>query len=79
MKTFYRFIVLNLYILFFIILIQNVGFSQEQNIIDVSGFNDSAHHWRDITDSEQVFLPNQNQKRYDPSQIKNIFTKKYNL
>ncbi len=51
-------------------------YSQEQEdnkqIIDVSGFFDSAHHWYDITDSHQVFLPLPDQKRYEPSQVKEI-------
>lgn len=40
--------------------------------IDVSGFYDSAHHWYDITDHDQAFLPLKNQKRYKPSQVKEI-------
>jgi PelA/Pel-15E family pectate lyase len=44
----------------------------EGEIINTSGFNDSAHHWRDITDSEQVFLPLPNQKRYNSSQVSAI-------
>lgn len=52
-------------------------FSQQKSpiktkAIDVSGFYDSAHHWKDITDSEQVFLPLPNQKRYKPTQIRKI-------
>ena len=27
------------------------------NIKDVSGFQDSRHHWMDITDHEQVIVP----------------------
>ncbi len=44
----------------------------KNTVIDISGFYDSAHHWRDITDSEQVFLPLPNQKRYKPTQIRRI-------
>lgn len=40
--------------------------------IDISGFYDSAHHWWDITDSEQVFLHLPDQKRYNPTQVKEI-------
>ncbi len=40
--------------------------------IDVSGFYDSAHHWKDITDHEQFIVMLPNQKRYKPSQVKEI-------
>ncbi len=40
--------------------------------IDISGFFDSAHHWHDITDNGQTFLPLPNQKDYKPSQVKEI-------
>jgi PelA/Pel-15E family pectate lyase len=43
-----------------------------ENIIDVSGFFDSAHHWRDIIDHAQSFLPNPGQKDYKPAQVKEI-------
>ena len=42
------------------------------NIRDVSGFEDSRHHWMDITDHEQVIVPAKDQPRYQPSEIKQI-------
>ena len=45
---------------------------KEPGIIDVSGFFDSAHHWRDITDDSQVFLALPGQKDYKPAQVKEI-------
>ncbi|MFZ0455277.1 MAG: pectate lyase [Ignavibacteriaceae bacterium] len=41
-------------------------------IIDITGFFDSAHHWKDITDHTQAFLPVQDQKYCRPTQIKEI-------
>jgi len=41
-------------------------------IKDVSGFQDSKHHWMDITDHEQVIVPEKDQKRYKPSQVREI-------
>ena len=66
--------------LFFIItclIISNqINFAQSKinnkQIIDVSGFLDSAHHWYDITDNAQTFLPLKDQKRYKPTQVKKI-------
>ena len=40
--------------------------------IDVSGFYDSAHHWKDITDHEQFIVMLPNQKKYKPTQVKEI-------
>jgi PelA/Pel-15E family pectate lyase len=40
--------------------------------IDVSGFYDSDHHFKDITDHEQVITPVEGQVRYDPAQVKGI-------
>lgn len=40
--------------------------------IDISGFDDCAHHWKDITDHEQFIIPILGQKRYDSSQVKEI-------
>ncbi|MHB8579002.1 MAG: pectate lyase [Ignavibacteriaceae bacterium] len=44
----------------------------KNNFIDVSGFDDCAHHWKDITDHEQFIMPLPGQKRYKPSQVKEI-------
>ncbi len=61
---------------FIFIILQAVSYSQdnikESNIIDVSGFFDSAHHWRDITDNGQAFLAVPGQKDYKPAQVKEI-------
>ena len=46
--------------------------TDQSGIIDVSSFFDSAHHWHDITDNNQAFLPNPDQKRYTPSLVKEI-------
>ncbi len=45
---------------------------QDLNIKDVSGFQDSRHHWKDITDHEQVIVPLKDQRSYNPSQVKEI-------
>ncbi len=64
---------------FFIILIvgfQTISYPQngikDSSTFDVSGFLDSAHHWKDITDHNQAFLPVRDQKYYKPNQIKEI-------
>lgn len=51
---------------------QSVFAQQKTKIIDVSGFQDSAHHWKDITDHEQVIVRLKNQKRYKTTQIRKI-------
>lgn len=49
------------------------GFAQQkQKAIDLSNFYDSAHHWKDITDHEQVIVRLKNQKKYKPTQIRDI-------
>jgi len=50
---------------------QNVKRTSEKTI-DVSGFYDSAHHWKDITDHEQFIVMLPNQKHYKSVQIKEI-------
>jgi PelA/Pel-15E family pectate lyase len=42
------------------------------HIKDVSGFQDSRHHWMDITDHEQVIVPLKNQPRYEAGDIRSI-------
>jgi PelA/Pel-15E family pectate lyase len=43
---------------------------QHQNkIIDTSEFYDSAHHWYDINDEEQIITPASDQKKYAPTEI----------
>jgi PelA/Pel-15E family pectate lyase len=54
-------------VILIIILLQINTYSQNSSVkengtIDVSGFFDSAHHWYDITDNGQAFLPLPNQK-----------------
>jgi PelA/Pel-15E family pectate lyase len=46
--------------------------SKANDIIDVSGFFDSAHHWKDITDYNQEFLPDPGQKDYKPDNVRGI-------
>ena len=45
---------------------------KDLHIKDVSGFQDSRHHWMDITDHEQVIVPSKDQLRYKPSDVKQI-------
>ena len=71
-KTILLYLVLFTSILLIDTIYPQQGSSNEKEIINTSGFNDSAHHWRDITDSEQVFFPLPDQKRYDPLQIRDI-------
>lgn len=42
------------------------------HIKNVSGFQDSRHHWMDITDHEQVIVPAKNQQSYQPSNVREI-------
>ena len=44
----------------------------KENQIDTNDFYDSAHHWYDIYDAENVINPEPNQPRYKPTQIKEI-------
>ncbi len=46
--------------------------SASKKAIDVSGFYDSAHHWKDITDHEQFIVMLPDQKKYEPTQVKEI-------
>lgn len=58
-------------ILFFSI--STILFAQNDfNLKNVSGFQDSRHHWMDITDHEQVIVPMKNQQRYKPEDIRRI-------
>lgn len=58
-------------ILFFSI--STILFAQNDfNIKNISGFQDSRHHWMDITDHEQVIVPMKNQQRYKPEDIRRI-------
>ena len=45
---------------------------KDLNIQDVSGFQDSRHHWMDITDHEQVIVPSKDQARYKTSEVRQI-------
>ena len=45
---------------------------KETKVFDVSGFQDSRHHWLDITDHEQVIVPSKDQKSYQPSNVREI-------
>jgi len=42
---------------------------KDLHIKDVSSFQDSRHHWVDITDHEQVIVPLKGQPRYNSSQV----------
>ena len=44
----------------------------DYHIQDVSGFQDSRHHWMDITDHEQVIVPSKDQPRFKPSAVRQI-------
>lgn len=43
-----------------------------QKAINIFGFQDSAHHWKDITDHEQVIVRLRDQKEYKPTQVRKI-------
>jgi len=58
--------------LLFFISFTNLYAQQSAASIDVSGFSDSRHHWKDITDHEQVITPGKDQQSYKPSQIREI-------
>lgn len=45
---------------------------EDYHIKDVSGFQDSRHHWMDITDHEQVIVPSKDQPRFKPSDVRQI-------
>jgi PelA/Pel-15E family pectate lyase len=63
----------NIAAVFFLMVIALPGFAQNDfKIQDVSGFQDSRHHWMDITDHDQVIMPVKNQPRYQPSDILHI-------
>ena len=48
-------------------------FSQSDfHIKDVSGFQDSRHHWMDITDHEQVIVPAKDQARFTSADVRQI-------
>jgi PelA/Pel-15E family pectate lyase len=49
-----------------------IGKDSSIKTIDVSGFFDGAHHWKDITGDDQVIKRLLDQKNYKPSQIKQI-------
>lgn len=40
--------------------------------IEVTGFYDSSHHWYDIDDGEHIITPEKDQKRYKPSDVRQI-------
>ena len=40
--------------------------------VDVSGFQDSAHHWYDIEDEDKLFLPLPDQPRFKPTEVSSI-------
>jgi len=42
------------------------------DIQNVSGFQDSRHHWMDITDHEQVIVPVKDQPRFNPADVRQI-------
>jgi len=52
--------------------LQSCGAQQKINTIDVSEFSDSKHHWMDITDHEQVIMPEKNQVEYKPGDVRGI-------
>jgi PelA/Pel-15E family pectate lyase len=75
-NLFYKNFFLKIFMIAFIFMLTSVYSQTEkksnESAIDISGFFDSAHHWRDITDYAQAFLPNPDQKDYKPDQIKEI-------
>lgn len=66
-----------LLIILALFMLSGLSFAQINNnsddtTIDVSEFQDSAHHWRDITDDIHVITPLPNQLDYKRTQIKEI-------
>ncbi len=66
-----------LFLIFILCFFFSLAYSQPtkrlpEKAIDVSGFYDSAHHWKDITGDEQVIRLLPDQKRYKPKQVKEI-------
>ncbi len=62
-------------LLVFSIYIVNLIFAQNNNLKkypDVSGFDNSAHHWYDIFSEENVINPLPNRPRYKPENVKEI-------
>ncbi len=62
-------------LLVFTIYIVNLIFAQNNNLEkypDVSGFDNSAHHWYDIFSEENVINPLPNRPRYKPENVKEI-------
>lgn len=59
-------------LLFFSATFCSLSAQKKTNDIDVSDFQDSRHHWKDITDHEQVIVPLKNQKSYNPADFRNI-------
>ena len=55
-----------------VLLPASLSAQKDLHIKDVSGFQDSRHHWMDITDHEQVIVPDKKQGHYNSSQVKQI-------
>jgi PelA/Pel-15E family pectate lyase len=51
---------------------QNNSVQKEYDAIDVSPFENSAHHWYDITAEDNIIEPKKNQSRYRQNQIEEI-------
>ena len=51
---------------------QNKPVEKEYEMIDTSGFTNSAHHWYDINADDNVIEPKPHQPRYKPTQITGI-------
>jgi PelA/Pel-15E family pectate lyase len=49
-----------------------LSFAQDCNLIDISAFQNSWHHWYDISEKQNIINPKPNQARYNPMQIKQI-------
>lgn len=58
--------------IFLIIVFPIFSSAQEYESIEVGGFWDSAHHWRDINDSKKTIYPSPNQKTYKKNEITKI-------
>jgi PelA/Pel-15E family pectate lyase len=68
MRCNFKLVVVGLLFSFPVLLFAQTDF----HIKDVSGFQDSKHHWMDITDHEQVIVPLKIQPRYKTDSVRGI-------
>jgi PelA/Pel-15E family pectate lyase len=59
-------------VLLLVIGVFNCFASEDTTAIDLAPFNDSAHHWYDINDEDKIITPLPDQRRFRPSQVREI-------